>query len=124
MYRLYALMYGLGAGIVGDEFGLFLTQGNYQSEITYVFFIAVLSFVIIATLLLRYRAALKIELLKLSFRERVFMIGAYLIGFSIFLSFLSSGDSLIGIPLALVGLSLIIYVYARRREARRDFKVN
>ncbi len=124
LYRLYALMYGLGAGIVGDEFGLFLTQGNYQSEITYVFFIAVLSFVIIATLLLRYRAALKIELLKLSFRERVFMIGAYLIGFSIFLSFLSSGDSLIGIPLALVGLSLIIYVYARRREARRDFKVN
>jgi len=121
-YRLYALLYGLGAGIVGDEFGLFLTGGNYQSELTYEFFVATMFFIIIATLLLRYRAALRIELLKLSVRERVFMIGAYLIGFSIFLFLLSSGIYLIGIPLALAGLSLIIYVFARRREGRNGLK--
>jgi len=118
LYRLYALLYGLGAGFVGDEIGLLLTLGNYQSELTYQFFIAAMSFVIIASLLLGYRAQLRAELGKLSMRERILMIGAYLIGFSVFLIFLASGVYLIGIPLALVGLSLIVYVYARRREAR------
>jgi hypothetical protein len=120
LYRLYALLYGLGAGIVGDEFGLILTQGTYQSELTYEFFVAAVSFVIIATLLLRYHAQLKNEVLKLSLRERILLVGAYLIGFSIFLLFLSSGVSLIGIPLALVGLSLIIYTFARHREAHGE----
>ena len=118
LYRLYALLYGLGAGFVGDEIGLLLTLGNYQSELTYQFFVAAMSFVIIATIFLGYRSALTADLMKLSVRERILMVGAYLIGFSIFLIFLASGVSLIGIPLALVGLSLIIYVYARRREVR------
>lgn len=117
LYRIYALIYGLGAGFVGDEIGLLLTLGNYQSELTYQFFIAAISFIIIATLFLRYRSQLQTELLKLSLPERVFMVGAYLTGFSIFFLFLSSGVSLIGIPLALVGLGLIIYTYARHRVA-------
>ncbi len=50
LYRLYAVLYGLGAGFVGDEVGLLLTFNNYQSELTYLFFIAAISFVIIATL--------------------------------------------------------------------------
>ena len=123
LYRLYALLYGLGAGLVGDEIGLFLTFGNYLSGLTYLFFIAAMSFVIIATLLLRYRAQLATEVLKLSRGERVLMIGAYLIGFSVFFVLLSSGVYLIGIPLAVVGLSLIIYTYARHREARDDKRV-
>lgn len=118
LYRLYAVLYGLGAGFVGDEVGLLLTFNNYQSELTYVFFIAAISFVIIATLFLRYRSQLTDELLKLSFRERGAMIGVYLTGFSIFLFFLSSGVSLVGIPLALVGLTILIIAYARRRGPR------
>ncbi len=123
LYRFYALIYGLGAGFVGDEIGLLLTLGNYQSELTYQFFIAAMAFVIIATLLLRYRTQLEAELLKLSLRERVFMVGAYLIGFSVFFIFLSSGVNLIGIPIALAGLSLVVYTYARRRRARLDSAV-
>lgn len=118
LYRLYAVLYGLGAGFVGDEVGLLLTFGNYQSELTYLFFIAAISFVIIATLFLRYRSQLQEELLKLSFRERVTMIGVYLTGFSVFFFFLSSGVSLIGIPLSLVGLGILVWVYARRRKPR------
>lgn len=118
LYRLYAVLYGLGAGFVGDEVGLLLTFGNYQSELTYLFFIAAISFVIIATLFLRYRAQLQEELLKLTFRERVAMIGVYLTGFSVFFFFLSSGISLIGIPLSLVGLGILVWVYARRRKPR------
>ncbi|MBO0888056.1 hypothetical protein J2P12_03050, partial [Candidatus Bathyarchaeota archaeon] len=71
LYRLYALLYGLGAGFVGDEIGLLLTLGNYQFELALQFFIAAISFVIIATLFIRYRSQLESELLKLSFRERV-----------------------------------------------------
>jgi hypothetical protein len=117
LYRVYALLYGLGAGFVGDEVGLLLTS-NYQSELTYQFFITAMSFVIIATLLTRYRGQLEVELLKLTFRERVFLIGVYLTGFSIFFFFLPSGVSLIGIPLTFVGLGVIMYTYIRRRETR------
>jgi hypothetical protein len=117
LYRVYALLYGLGAGFVGDEVGLLLTS-NYQSELTYQFFIGTMSFVIIATLLIRYRGQLEAELLKLTLRERVFLIGVYLTGFSIFFFFLSSGVSLIGIPLTLVGLGVIMYTYIRHRGNR------
>jgi len=58
------------------------------------------------------------ELLKLSLRERVAMVGVYLTGFSVFFFFLSSGVSLVGIPLALGGLGILIWVYARRRKPR------
>jgi amino acid transporter len=97
-----------------------LTFNNYQSELTYLFFIAAISFVIIATLFLRYRDQLREELLKLTFRERVAMIGVYLTGFSVFFFFLSSGISLIGIPLSLVGLGILVWVYARRRKPRAN----
>src|SRR6266702_6842893 len=111
LYRLYALLYGLGAGFVGDEIGLLLTLGNYEFELALLFFIAAISFVIIATLFLRYRAQLEAELVKLSFRERAAMIGVYLTGVSVFFFFLSSGVSLVGIPLALLGLTILIITY-------------
>jgi amino acid transporter len=118
LYRLYAVLYGLGAGFVGDEVGLLLTFNNYQSELTYLFFIAAISFVIIATLFLRYRAQLKDELLKLTFLERLAMIGVFLTGFSVFFFFLSSGISLVGIPLSLCGLAILVWVYVWRRKPR------
>jgi cbb3-type cytochrome oxidase subunit 3 len=120
LYRLYAVLYGLGAGFVGDEVGLLLTFNNYQSELTYLFFIAAISFVIIATLFIRYRTQLQDELLKLTFRERLAMIGVFLTGFSAFFFFLSSGVSLVGIPLSLAGLLILVWVYARRRKPRAD----
>ncbi len=86
--------------------------------LTYLFFVAAISFVIIATLFLRYRAQLQEELLKLSFRERLAMIGVFLTGFSVFFFFLSSGISLVGIPLSLCGLAILVWVYVRRRKPR------
>jgi hypothetical protein len=116
LYRLYALLYGLGAGFVGDEIGLLLTLGNYEFELALLFFIAAISFVIIATLFIRYRSQLESEVLKLSFRERMLMLGVYLTGFSVFIIFLSSGVNLIGIPLSLLGLALIVFTYVGRRR--------
>ncbi len=36
--RSSAILYGLGLGITFDEIGLFLTEGNYWADITYVIF--------------------------------------------------------------------------------------
>src|SRR5437660_2683354 len=111
LYRLYAVLYGLGAGFVGDEVGLLLTFNNYQSELTYLFFIAAISFVIIATLFLRYRSQLKEELLKLSVRERVDMVGVYLTGFFVFFFFLSSVVSVVEIALSLGCRGVLIWCF-------------
>src|SRR6266516_2332782 len=62
LYRLYAVLYVLGAGFVLYEVGLLVTFNNYQSELTYLLFIAANSFVIIETIFLRSRAQLKEEL--------------------------------------------------------------
>ena len=116
LYRLYAVLYGLGAGLVADEVGLLLTLGTYESELTYLFFVGAISFVIIATLLVRYRVQLQRDVLRLSMRERVTLLGVYLAGFSVFFLFLSSGVSLLGIPLALVGVGILVLTYARHRK--------
>src|SRR5437867_11445754 len=34
LLRTYALVFGLGAGLIADEVGLLLTFGDYQSELT------------------------------------------------------------------------------------------
>src|SRR5712692_6800555 len=115
-YRLYAVLYGLGAGFVGDEVGLLLTLGNYQSELTYQFFVGALSFVIIATLLVRYKDQLQRDIGKLAMRERVTLVAVFLAGFSIFFILLFNGTSLLGIPLALLFVGVIALIYARHKK--------
>lgn len=115
IYRLDAVFYGMGAGFVGDEVGLLLTS-DYQSELTYLFFVGAISFVIIATLLLRYRGQLQRDVLRLSIMERVTLLGVFLSGFSVFFFFLSSGISLLGIPLAIVGVGILALAYSRRKK--------
>src|SRR2546428_13931990 len=59
--RAYAVMYGLGAGVIGDEVGLLLTLGHYPSEVTYDFFIGAISASILLLLVIRDRVVLKRE---------------------------------------------------------------
>jgi hypothetical protein len=115
--RLCAVLYGLGAGFVGDEVGLLLTFGDYGSELTYQFFIAAMSIIIITTLLLRYRTIILRDVLRLSLRERIALVGAYLAGFSAFLLFLPSGNLLLAIPFILAGLGVAVLAYARQRRS-------
>jgi len=112
--RLYALTYGLGAGFIGDEIGLLLTFGNYQSELTYEFFIAAISFIIMATLLLRYGNIVRREVDRLSTGERMALIGVFIAGFSAF--FFSFGLLLVGLPLAVLGTGIFLLTYERRRR--------
>jgi hypothetical protein len=114
---LCALLYGLGAGFVGDEVGLLLTFGDYGSELTYQFFVAVMSIIIIATLLLRYRTIILRDVLRLSLRERIALVSAYLAGFSAFLLFLPFENLLLAIPFVLAGLGVAVLAYARQRRS-------
>ncbi len=118
LYRLYAVLYGLGAGFLGDEIGLLLTLGNYESELTYLFFVGAISFIIVATLLLRYRVLLERDVVKLAVWERVALLGVFITGFSVFFAFLSSGINLILIPLALLGIGILALTFVRRKDTR------
>ncbi|HZY94420.1 MAG TPA: hypothetical protein VFE98_06095 [Candidatus Bathyarchaeia archaeon] len=115
IYRPCAILYGLGAGFVGDEVGLLLTLGDYQSELTYEFFIGAMSLIIIMTLLVRYRAVVFRDVVRLSLRERATLVGVYFAAFFTFLLFIPS-DSLLALPFIVVGFGLLILVYARRRR--------
>jgi len=106
--RVYAIVYGLGAGFIGDEVGLLLTFGNYNSELTYIFFVAAISFILLATLFLRYKDRLVKDVLSIGMAERLYHLGIFVVGFStIFLAFgLDSGGllvALLGLALAFVG---------------------
>lgn len=113
--RLCAVLYGLGAGFVGDEVGLLLTLGDYETELTYQFFVAAMSLVIIMTLLLRYRTVIFQDVLRLSPRERIALVGVFLAGFSAFLLFIPP-DSMLAIPFILAGFAIMVLAYARKRR--------
>ncbi len=53
--RAYALVFGLGGGLICDEVGLLLTLGNYHSELTLDIFIIAVAIVTMALLSVRYR---------------------------------------------------------------------
>ncbi len=113
--RIYAIVYGLGAGLIGDEIGLLLTLGDYHSELTFQFFIAAISFVILAILLIRYGDDLVKDILHNRTGERLSHIGIFIAGVS---SILFAFDFLLpGLAAALFGGALIVVgvVYRYRR---------
>ncbi len=115
--RVFAVVYGLGAGFIGDEVGLLLTLGDYQSELTYQFFIGAVSFVIITMLLLQYGDDLEREVLHLSSRERLTLLGLFIAGFSaIFFAF---GLVVFGLVLVVAGTVMFLVGFERHRRTQR-----
>ena len=114
--RVFAIVYGLGAGFIGDEVGLLLTFGNYQSELSYQFFVGAVSFVIITMLLLQYGDDLEREVLHLSGRERLTLFGLFIAGFSaIFFAF---GLTVFGLVLVIAGTVMALVGFERHRRAQ------
>lgn len=73
--RVYAVVFGLGLGLVGDEVGLLLTFGDYHSELTYVVFVAGVSFASVAILGIRYWARIRAEVFGLGRGETTAHVG-------------------------------------------------
>src|SRR2546430_754351 len=117
--RVYAVLFGVGAGFVGDEVGLLLTFDDYYSELTFEFLVAAVAFLILVALMIRYRKQILEEVFHLSRGERLTHVGVFLIGFSA-LSF-AFGILELGTPLVVTGIALFALGYSReRRLARRN----
>ncbi len=116
--QVYAIVYGVGAGLIGDETGLLLTFGDYRSTLTFDFFIAAVSLAILTILLLRYREALKKDILGLSKGERLIYFGVFVVGLSSI--FFASSAIELGGAVASLALALIIIGVARHRRARQS----
>jgi len=110
--RVFAIVFGLGAGLVGDEVGLLLTLGNYQSGLTYVFFVGVLSFAGIGFLLFRYRSQLEVGVLSLGAGERLAHLGLFIAGLSAFFwafDYLGPGFAILTIGAAITVSGVVLH---------------
>ena len=113
--RACAVMYGLGVGFIGDEVGLLLTFGNYQSSLTFDFFVGALSGSILLILAIRYRAALSKEIAYLATREGLILVGVFVAGFSILL--FAFGSLSLGTPIAIVGIVVIMRELLTKKDS-------
>lgn len=114
--RVYAVIFGLGLGFVGDEVGLLLTFGDYYTTLTFDIFIGAICFVVLLSLLVRYWKEVEQDVIRVGTRERVTHVGIFLAGFStIFFAF---DQPFLGLPFALVGALLLVWGLWRLERAR------
>jgi hypothetical protein len=109
--RIYATVFGFGGGLIGDEFGLLLTFGNYYSQLTYEFFMGFICAVVFLALVVRYRERLERDVMALDRGETMVHIGVVVAAFSaLAFSFdfvaIGLGVVLAGIIVALAGIAL------------------
>jgi len=102
--RFCAVLFGLGCGIFGDEVGLLLTFGSYDSELTLYFFVTVVSVGAMALLLLRYRELIEHDVLSLPGWESAMYLGVGVAG----LSSLCFGSGLIAAGAAVLAAGCLI----------------
>jgi hypothetical protein len=112
--RNLAIIFGLGAGLIGDEVGLLLTFGDYTSNLTEIFFVAAIAFIILVTLLSRGRKHIEREVIDISPKERLTQIGVFLGAFSVI--FFAVGEW--GIGFAVLGLGILVFLWGFERERR------
>lgn len=110
--RFAAIIFGVGGGLVGDEIGLLLTFGDYYSELTYTFVIALLAFSFMAALFKRHGKTIVTELYGFSRRHIDLYVG-------LFLAFVSSAFLIQSDNTSVILLSLITFIAALTLIARR-----
>lgn len=112
--RVYAVVFGLGLGFIGDEVGLLLTFGDYFSPLTFDFFVAAVCFILLVTLLARHWKEVERDVIRLRLHEHTTHIGIFLLGFSTL--FFAFDFSLLGAPFAVAGAVLLIWGLWRREH--------
>lgn len=103
--RIAAIVFGTGGGLVGDQFGLLVTFGDYYSGLTYTFVISVLAFAAMVPLFKRHGRAIVTEIYG-SFRQNVDLY------FGLLLAFLSSAFLLQSDNPSVITLSGIVFLIA------------
>jgi hypothetical protein len=112
--RNLAIIFGLGTGLIGDEVGLLLTFGDYTSNLTEIFFVAAIAFIILATLLSKGRKQIQKDVINISWRERGTQVGVFLGAFSAI--FFASGNWQIGFVFIGLGILVFLWGFERKRE--------
>ena len=115
--RVYAVVFGFGGGLIGDEVGLLLTFGNYHSQLTYVFLVGLVCFVTLATLLIRFRVDIERDLLEMERGEVTVHVGLAIVCASALpfaFDFLLAGSAF-----AVAGIALVVVGTVVRRRQRR-----
>ena len=115
--RAYAIIFGLGAGLVGDEVGLLLTLGDYKSELTYVFFVVVLATAGICYLLFRFWNVLWRDLTSHGPGRAMAEVGLLVAGLSA-IAFAFDYEAA-GLAILVVGFLIILIGYGVRRSRSR-----
>jgi hypothetical protein len=72
--RIYAVAFGVGAGLIGDEVGLLLTFGDYNSSLTFFFFVVVVAAGSMVVLL-RDKKQVEFDVISLASHERTLLTG-------------------------------------------------
>ena len=114
--RDLAIVFGLGAGLIGDEVGLLLTFGDYTSNLTEIFFVGAMAFIIIVTLFSRARSHIEREVVRVPLKERLTQIGVFFAGFSVI--FFAVDYWAVGFAFLVLGILLFIRGYERERRPR------
>ncbi len=115
--RTFALLFGLGAGLIGDEIGLLLTLGDYASELTLTFFVGAIAFVILVTLFLRFRQLLEREVIHVAANEKLTGLGILVAGISSI--FFASGRLNLGFMFAGLGVFIFLLGLELKRKPSR-----
>jgi len=118
MGRNLAIIFGLGAGLIGDEVGLLPTFGDYTSNFTEIFFVSAIAFIILVTLLSRGRKHIEREVINLSRKERLTQVGVFLGAFSVV--FFAAGNWEIGF--VVLGLGVLAYLWGEREPRPRSLR--
>jgi hypothetical protein len=113
-HRDLAIIFGLGAGLIGDEVGLLLTFGDYTSNLTEIFFVGAIAFIILVTLLSRGREHIERDVINISRMERQTQIGIFVGAFSVVFFAVEQW----GIGLAVLGLGILVFLWGYERERR------
>jgi hypothetical protein len=78
--RVYAIVFGFGGGLVGDEIGLLLTLGNYHSDLTYFVVVAIVAVGGMAVLFTTSRKELEYDVFAVERNERLAYLGVVIAG--------------------------------------------
>jgi len=115
--RFYAVLFGLGCGLVGDEVGLLLTFGDYNSSLTFPFFVVVVSGGSMGILLISQRKNLEDDVLYLENGERLLYVGVVVAGLSS-LAF-AAGYLTFGAAIVAAGLAVAVAGLLLQRRQRK-----
>lgn len=82
LVRIYAIVFGLGGGLLGDEVGLLLTFGDYNSTLTYFVFVMVVAIGCMSILFFGRRDRIRYDVIAIGRGERLAYVGVVIAGLS------------------------------------------